>query len=409
MKKIVFLLLFLTLTCNAMGKKMDQPKFYTDKNRYFSFIPPEGFDSKKEFPNDPRSKVIFTNKLPGKKDVMQLVIIAYLIDQPRSLSSLETFMNQRFTTLKQNMNCTTAPISKYTLAQTTCLRSEIFLTDNKAKTLVVLGYPQNKLCLDITFTAPLTSYYDFLPKILESLETFIIIKGVDSQDKKIFDAQQVIWKKKHAAFYIAEGSYEQSKTLLEELLDNEPENSHLNFQMGLVYQHLNLPMSAITHYRKAIDAEPYYWEAFVQLGNICLQSEDYNKAKGYYERAMQINPKSFEAKLNLAGVYRKLDNLQKSADLYDELLIDYPNNPILLFNTGRLLAQSTNFEEAKQYFSKVLKFDKKNVPAMVNLAACHIALNEYAKADKILKKAIKLDPASYKAQELINKLKEIKK
>ena len=405
-KSFLFLFICLTLTANSIGQQVDHPKFYTDKNRYFTFIPPEGFDSKKEFPDDPRSKVIFTNR---QKGTSQLVIIAYLIDNPRSANSLKNFMNERFIMLKKNMECQISPISEYKLAGTTCLRSEIFMVKEKTKTFVALGYPEKKLCLDITFTAPLSVYYDFLPKILESLETFIIIKGINSEDKQIFEAQQAMWKKKNAAILIADGKPEHAKNLLDGLLDDDPENSYLNFQMGLAYQRLNLPMSAINHFKKAIEIEPYYWEAFVQMGVISLQSDDLKRAKGYFERALKINPKSFEAKLNLAAVYRQLDDLKKSADLYDELIIDYPENPVLLFNTGRLLAQAGNFEEAKKYFKKIIKKDKYNTSAMVNLAACHMALNEYNKAEKTAKTALRINPVSQEANDILNKLKEIKK
>ena len=387
---------------------MDKLKFYTDKNNYFTFIAPDGFDSKKEFPQDPRSKVIFTKHLPEKNKAMQLVIIAYLVDNPRSLDSLKSFINDRFALLKKNKDCKTYPIQKYVIAKTTCLRSEIFLTKEKTKTLVVLGYPRKKLCLDITFTAPLSVYYDYLPKILESLETLIIIKGINSEDKKVFDAQQVIWQKKDVAFLIAENKFDQAKELLEKLLDKEPDNSHLNFQMGLVYQHLNLSMSAISQFKKTLELEPYYWKSFVQLGIISIDEGDFKKAKGYFEQALKISPDSFEAKSNLAAIYRQIGNIQKSAKIYEELLVDHPNNPIILFNIGRLFVDAGNFKEAKKYFIKVLKIERNSTPAMVNLGGCHLALKEYNKAEKMAKQALMIDSALLEANNIINEIRKNK-
>ena len=63
MKKTIILLIliysFIHSGINLMAEQTKFPQFYTDKNRYFSFIPPYGW-TKKEFPDDPRSKVIFT-------------------------------------------------------------------------------------------------------------------------------------------------------------------------------------------------------------------------------------------------------------------------------------------------------------------------------------------------------------
>ncbi len=64
---------------------------------------------------------------------------------------------------------------------------------------------------------------------------------------------------------------------------------------------------AVKAYKKCIQIDPEYKDAYVNLGLIYLKQEDYEKALHYFAQVVQLEPENIEAYINLGYTYEKMD------------------------------------------------------------------------------------------------------
>jgi len=388
----------------AMAQSTRFPQFYTDKNRYFSFIPPLEWEGRKEFPDDPRSKVAFTHVDPDTGNEAALVIICYQVDNPRPVRSLKKFLENRLSLLRKETGAIVSPLETMNVAGTECITANVFMNDTKTK--IILGYPYGTLCLDITYTASVFIYEKYHQDILDSLQTFIPLKGAFERDEDIVAAQNKIWLKKEALFLLSDKKYARAAELLEPLAADNDNDSNLHFQLGVAYQGLQRPDDAIRELTTAAKLNPQFWEAYFQMGVIYYNLENFIQAEEMFLAAREINPESYEVNINLASAYRHSGKAKKAIIEYNRLLDLNPSNVSVLFNMGMAYLQLNNVERAIQCYEKALYIEPDNTAVMVNLAACHYAQKDYLKAQRLCDNALVIDPAIQKAQELRKQIEE---
>ena len=56
---------------------------------------------------------------------------------------------------------------------------------------------------------------------------------------------------------------------------------------------------AIKAYKKCIQLDPGYTDAYVNLGLICIQKEEYEKSLNFFAKAVHLEPDNIEAYNNL--------------------------------------------------------------------------------------------------------------
>ena len=74
---------------------------------------------------------------------------------------------------------------------------------------------------------------------------------------------------------------------------------------------------AIEAYKKSIIFDPAFTAAYVNLGFIYLQREDYDWALICLRRVVELEPDNPEAYNNLGYVYEKMDRLGSARQMYE--------------------------------------------------------------------------------------------
>lgn len=133
-------------------------------------------------------------------------------------------------------------------------------------------------------------------------------------------------------YYSSNNKFDEAMQFADNMLAKDPSNTFYLYVKGYLYHNMNDYEKAIEFYKKTIESDPNYAEAYSNLGLIyCLQAQDfsekattdindpkynedqkvlkefYEKAKPYYEKARSLKPN--EKGLWMNGLYRVYYNL----------------------------------------------------------------------------------------------------
>jgi tetratricopeptide (TPR) repeat protein len=146
------------------------------------------------------------------------------------------------------------------------------------------------------------------------------------------------------------------------------------------------------------------------LGNVAMQNGDTIFAIKKFQQAIELEPDYIPAIVNLAICYQNIGEIEQSFRLYDQALEISPNNSQLIYNKAFLLYENENYSEAKSLFSEVVTLNPQNVSALNYLGLCHQADNQPESALQCFDKALFINPNySYAKKNKSMLLQSIKK
>lgn len=182
----------------------------------------------------------------------------------------------------------------------------------------------------------------------------------------------------------------------------------------------------LEYYLAGLKLFPQHYEAWFNLGNIYAVHEDYYSAVDAYQHAIEANPKFVMAKMNLGIVYSEdlgaFDDAIKQFDevtqikllklwipfVYSNVKSIKANRGIAYFNKGVAWKQKAMYLPLeKQYlmyeylgnaieaYNKSLKILKENYDLYYNRAVAHHLRGEYRDAGLDYCKAIKISPMKF--------------
>ena len=184
----------------------------------------------------------------------------------------------------------------------------------------------------------------------------------------------------------------------------------------------------LEYYNDGLKLYPEHYEAWFNLGNIYAVYEDYFSAVDSYEKAIQYNPKFVLARMNLGIVYSEdLGFFDEAIEQFDtitqikllKLWIPFVysnvksvriNRGLAYYNKGVAYKQkamylpldkrylvNTYLGDAIEAYTNSLRFLKKNYDVYYNRAVAHHLRGEYREAGLDYCKAIKLEPMKFDA------------
>ena len=153
------------------------------------------------------------------------------------------------------------------------------------------------------------------------------------------------------------------------------DDSEIQFKYGLFLKKIKKIEEATEHFSKAIESNQNFSEAYFELAMLLRDPEDYDQAKKNYETAIDIQPDYVDALYYLGKLV--MNGLKKD-------------------NDGTLLWQPEK-DYAISCFNKILKTDENHAKANLRLGMIYVDQEEYEKAEKHLKKAVKQNSRFSKA------------
>lgn len=167
-----------------------------------------------------------------------------------------------------------------------------------------------------------------------------------------------------------------------------PEGYYLK---GMIYKNLNDTNKAISSFQTALQVEPKYREAMVQLGIMYSKKGDplalkyydnayqldtmdvfpvyakgvyhqdlgnYEMAKQFYRETINLDNQYVNAYFNMGYVYMQQDSIEKAYRHYDIVTRIYPQDPEGYFNRGLCNELLGKKEEAIKDYKQALVFDE---------------------------------------------------
>lgn len=136
-------------------------------------------------------------------------------------------------------------------------------------------------------------------------------------------------------------------------------------------------MNAIDYNNKAIEA---------------YNKQQYRDAEIAFKKAIELNPKYAEAYANLGALYAKFKDYAKAIQLYQKCIKIKPTYAGAYTNLGNALNKIKRHEEAVYFHKIAISLDAKAANHFSNCASAYKNLGRFNKAQNFYEKALALDP-----------------
>ena len=106
--------------------------------------------------------------------------------------------------------------------------------------------------------------------------------------------------------------YQESLRILNELIDNEPDNSDAYYYRGFTNEALRNYPDALTDFIKVTKLEPDKYDAYAHIDWLYAKNKDWDKIITYWTKYLKRNPDDAKAHLERGGTYFQAGNLEKA-------------------------------------------------------------------------------------------------
>jgi tetratricopeptide (TPR) repeat protein len=152
--------------------------------------------------------------------------------------------------------------------------------------------------------------------------------------------------------YIQNKQYDSAIAEFKKVIQIDPRFFEAYNSMGFVYIQLGQYEEAIVYFQKALEINPNYAPAYDNIGVANSFMRRYQEAVPYYKKAIYIDPTFLPAYNNLGTTYIFLNRYQEAIDCYENALKADPLNADAHYNLGIAYYNIGKFQEAKDNLKK---------------------------------------------------------
>ena len=172
-------------------------------------------------------------------------------------------------------------------------------------------------------------------------------------------------------------------------IDYNQENTHM--LMGYAFKQLDQTNHAINCFRNAININPDFFEAYMQLGHIFHLLED-TIALIYYDNALKLKPADEMVLYNKALFYQTIESWNNALDAYAELHKVSPFHSSGHYNLGFIHMELKLYDIAVNNFSDAIYSNADFYEAYYSRGNCFETLGNVKQAESDYKRAVEINP-----------------
>lgn len=132
----------------------------------------------------------------------------------------------------------------------------------------------------------------------------------------------------------------------------EPKAS-LQYPAGPLQMQDNLKLA-----QEAVKADPKNVRAWIEMGNILMDTSRFNEAVEAYQKALDLDPKNVDVRVDMGTCYQNSGRPDRAVTEFREALEINPNHALGHFNLGVVLAATFNDRgQAVKEFEKYLQLE----------------------------------------------------
>lgn len=208
-------------------------------------------------------------------------------------------------------------------------------------------------------------------------------------------------------FYVED--YKSALAYIDKLEKFKKHSADSYFVKGLIYNEQDLKYNAVKCFRKVLEFDDKYWQAYNYLCLLYHEKKD-TLALEYCSTATNLFPDNEEIRLNAAIITQSFNKLPESVSHYEYLLDKNPNSFQANFNLGYIyLVYSEDYAKAIEHYDKALIINNKSVKAYCNRGLAFEYSGFYKEAELDYRTALKLHPNYENAIQGLNSLDKKRK
>lgn len=137
---------------------------------------------------------------------------------------------------------------------------------------------------------------------------------------------------------------------------------------------------ALTRFRELLAENPTITPAYLGMGDIYIEQQDYERAEPAFARAARLEPRNFEAQYGHGLALQMLGRFVEAIRAYQRALTINPEHPKANLNLATSFLQIQEARSALVYAERAVQTDQQNGPARVNLGSIYEQLGRNTEA-----------------------------
>jgi tetratricopeptide (TPR) repeat protein len=209
------------------------------------------------------------------------------------------------------------------------------------------------------------------------------------------------------------GNYNIAREHLNQVLQQNEFNAEAYYIRGRMYKALKDTNLAASSYKTAIEVDPNYYNAYVEVG-LLYANQKSELAKEYYNSAIELRPKSVEALYNkgmfLQETGRKNPQRYREAfACYDSIIKIDSRFSAAYFNKGYIYLEYLNkYDSAAYQFTNAIGVHPRYYQAYYNRGLCYESLNKPNDAEADYRTALSIEPTYTEAALSLERVLRVK-
>ncbi len=152
--------------------------------------------------------------------------------------------------------------------------------------------------------------------------------------------------------------------------------------LGILYQMMGDMDRALGAYQKSTEINPRYEKGYNNLGILLLLSGRYEEASEAFQKALAVNSNNIESHIHLGVLLKKKGQWQEAIESYQRALAIDPLHRETHYNIALLYEQLENFELAVGHYQQFIQLSSKSHPELVSRVQRHLSSLMKARGDK---------------------------
>jgi protein O-GlcNAc transferase len=195
--------------------------------------------------------------------------------------------------------------------------------------------------------------------------------------------------------FLGEKKFDQATLLVKRLINEKPDLAILENIYGIIFSSQNNIFEAERCFKRAIDKDKNFFNAYYNLGCTFLKKKEYILAIDYFKRTINLNSDYIDAYINLANCFFASNKHQDAIKTLEEGLLIEPRNFEILNNLGIVYKKIQEYEISIKYFNKVLEINPSFFGAYNNIGLVYHDLKKFDQAISFFNKAININNSFY--------------
>lgn len=193
------------------------------------------------------------------------------------------------------------------------------------------------------------------------------------------------------------GHNDMAVDLIRRAINTNPLYFEAHMNLCVVLKVLKQFDEAVDIYQKALSIHPRSSDVCYELGLLLQNLERPEEAITYYQKAIDIKPDYFEAYNNLGNIYAQLGKVDEEETAYRKALAIKPSVAEMHSNLGNALSKSGRWQESIDSYNQAIRIKPAYAEAHYNLGAALKEQNKLEEAEASYRHALSLQPDYAKA------------